>query len=182
MRMSTTAARMLARAGTGLLAAWLLSLPASAASEPQAAVWTPRQVLFVYHGFSTHFSCDGLRDTMRAILLKLGASPDLSLSETGCGGPTPGVAIKMRVLTPAQGEGSAVVARWKDVNLLAHQNGIEASAQCELLQLVKEKILPLFTVRNLDYEDASCLPHTDSLAPTLHFRAQVLVAEPAPGE
>ena len=59
-------------------------------------------------GFTTHYTCDGLRDTIKEMLLQLGArKDDLKVTEQPCSGdpdrpnPFPGVKIKMSVLQPA---------------------------------------------------------------------------------
>ena len=39
----------------------------------QSAVWTQKEFQFVYQGFTTKYSCDGLRDKMRTVVLELGA-------------------------------------------------------------------------------------------------------------
>ena len=63
---------------------------------------------FVYQGFTTHYSCDGLLDKVRGVLLDFGARKEqLKVVPLGCsssGGrpdPFPGVRMKMRVLQPA---------------------------------------------------------------------------------
>src|SRR6202165_980949 len=79
----------------------------AAATHGESAVWTPKELTFAYQGFTTKYSCDGLRDKVRSILLKLGAREDLQVNASPCsslGGPDPfpGVRIKMNVLqTPA---------------------------------------------------------------------------------
>src|SRR5215468_10867619 len=100
--------------GVALLGACCaLSLPARAAEPPPIggpvhAVWTPKTYNFTFQGFTAHYSCDGLRDKMRSILLRLGARADLSVQARGCGGHEqvtefPGVAINMHVLAPIGG-------------------------------------------------------------------------------
>jgi len=42
----------------------------------EAAVWTPKEVQFTYMGFTSKYTCDGLRDTVREMLLHLGARKD----------------------------------------------------------------------------------------------------------
>ncbi len=69
-----------------------------AASDPAAAsesaVWKPTETSFVYMGFTTKYSCEGLVDKVRSILLTLGANRDLTVYGTGCavsaGRPAPG--------------------------------------------------------------------------------------------
>ncbi|WP_457825246.1 hypothetical protein, partial [Staphylococcus aureus] len=78
------------------------------AGEAQSAVWTPKELTFVYQGFTTRYSCDGLRDKIRGVLLDLGAQKKgLKVSELGCSSPNgrpdpfPGVRIRINVLQPA---------------------------------------------------------------------------------
>lgn len=81
--------------------------PASAQGSTQSAVWVPRKLSFTYQGFTTHYSCDGLRDKMRSILLELGARrQDLDVRSANCTRlvgpePFPGVEAKFYVLVPA---------------------------------------------------------------------------------
>src|SRR5215467_14954938 len=68
-------------------------------SPPTWAVWTPKELRFVYMGFTSHYSCDGLADKMRSIVLQLGARSDLKVRNVPCSGtlgrPTefPGVTV-----------------------------------------------------------------------------------------
>jgi hypothetical protein len=137
--------------------------------EAQAAVWTPKETQFTYMGFTTRYSCDGLRDTIKDWLLQLGArKDDLKINEQPCSGdpnvpnPFPGVKIKMSVLTPAPAnlpvDTKTVPGQWQTVKLPYREFGINAAGQCELLEQFKQKILPLFTTRNVDLR-ASCVPH-----------------------
>jgi hypothetical protein len=141
----------------------------AAAAPTEAAVWTPKEIQFTYMGFTTTYTCDGLRDTVKAMLLHLGArKSDLQVYEQPCSGdpnrpnPFPGVRIKMSVLTPAPAtptDGTQTVpAQWKTVKLPYRETALNAAGQCELLEQFKAKILPLFTTRNVDLK-ATCVPH-----------------------
>ncbi len=156
------------------------------AADMQAAVWTPKEVQFTYMGFTTHYSCDGLRDAVREMVLQLGArKDDLKVTETPCSGdpdrpnPFPGVKIKMSVLTPAAPNLPAgtqtVPAQWKTVKLPYRQTGINAAGQCELLEQFNKTVLPLFTTRNVDLQ-ASCVPHQLSPLGT-KLQADVLITD-----
>jgi hypothetical protein len=162
----------------------------SAAGQPDpqstaAAVWTPKEVNFVYMGFTTYYSCDGLRDAIQDMLLRLGArKDDLKVTELPCSGdptrpnPFPGVRIKMSVLTPAPSAPSSgtetVQAQWKTVKLPYRETLLNAAGQCELLEQFKQKILPAFTTRNVDLQ-ATCVPH--QLEPLgTRLQAEVLIA------
>jgi len=155
-----------------------------AAAPKELAVWTPKEVQFTYMGFTTHYSCDGLQEDIRQMLLQLGArKSDLKVYEQPCSGPPdrpnpfPGVKIKMSVLTPAPASESdvshMVQAHWKTVKLPYRETGINAAGQCELLEQFKQKILPLFTTRNVDLV-ATCVPHQLSPLGT-KLQADVLV-------
>jgi hypothetical protein len=161
-------------------------------ADTEFAVWTPKEIQFTYMGFTTHYTCDGLRDTVREMLLQLGArKDDLKVTEQPCSGdpdrpnPFPGVKIKMSVLQPAPATlspGTPVVpAQWKPVKLPYRETGINAAGQCELLEQFNRTILPLFTTRNVDVH-TSCVPH--QLEPLgTKLQAEVLITDqkkPAP--
>ena len=156
----------------------------AAAQDSVAAVWTPKQVQFVYQGFTTHYSCDGLQDRIRTMLEKLGAR-NLQVRQFGCvrpSGPTyfPGVQVRMRVLVPASSAaasqdkdaGSPVQAQWKSVDLMAENASYEDQGNCELIEQFKRTFLPLFTTRNVKYA-STCVPHEITLG--THLSAEVLV-------
>ena len=159
---------------------------AEPAAQPEFAVWTPKEAEFTYMGFTTHYTCDGLRDAVRDMLLQLGArKSDLKVTEQPCSGqpdrpnPFPGVRIKMSVLQPAPAQiGSdtqVVEAHWKPVKLPYRETGINAAGQCELLEQFNQKIMPLFTTRNVDLH-ATCVPH--QLEPLgTKLQAEVLVTD-----
>lgn len=159
---------------------------AAAAPAPQAAVWVQKEVQFTYMGFTTHYSCDGLRDNVREMLLELGArKSDLKVYEQPCSGdpnrpnPFPGVKIKMSVLQPAPATTSAdtktVPAYWKTVKLPRGPQGLDAAGQCELLEELNQKVVPLFTTRNVDLR-TTCVPHQLTPAAT-SLTAEVLITD-----
>jgi len=185
----------------GLAAALtLIGVPAMAAAadapapsaEALSAVWTPKEITFVYQGFTAHYSCDGLRDRMREVLLTLGARPDLHVDIYGCSAPAgmpdpfPGVRIKMNVLTPAQAGGTTpagasaadatgVSAAWKKVDVRLDRDPLGQSGSCELLEQIKQKILPQFTTRDVDFA-SNCVPNQLSAGGNW-LRADVLIAD-----
>ncbi|MGH8294167.1 MAG: hypothetical protein ACRETZ_01485 [Steroidobacteraceae bacterium] len=178
-----------AAAATTLLAA----VPAlAAAQDGVAAVWVPKHVQFIYQGFTTRYSCDGLRDEIRSLLKKLGAE-DLQVREVPCatpmGGPSafPGVRVKMRVLVPAssaeaakhESAGPAVQAHWKNVVLMPSNAGFEEQGNCELIEQFKETFLPLFSTRNVKYA-STCVPYQLTLG--THLSAEVLMPPPKAGK
>jgi len=165
--------------------------PAAWAAAPDGdnaslAAWAPKELRFIYQGFTTRYSCDGLRDKVRSALLALGARKDLAVHEWACASPPdrpdpfPGVNIKMQVLTPlsataAAPDATAVAAHWKTVDLRLNRDALSENGDCELIEQIKQSILPLFTTRNVEYS-SNCVPHQLSAGGTL-LRAEVLISD-----
>src|SRR3984957_11122201 len=139
------------------------SVPALSVAPPTAH-WGERKLDYTYMGFTDKFSCDGLRDTVRDVLLALGArKKDLKIHSNGCvrfNGPEqfPGVAATFSVLVPVTpdeigkvGDTSSQPTQWHSVDLVQlTRTGIE-STPCELLEQLKTKALPQFPNRNLKF-------------------------------
>jgi hypothetical protein len=133
------------------------------------AVWADKELDFVYMGFTTKYSCDGLRDKIRGVLLDLGADKkSLKVLESGCSSPTgrpdpfPGVRAKMKVLLPAggsaEGDQPPLSAHWQPVDLKLRDSFTTDSGECELMEQIRQKVLPLFSVRNVEFS-SNCIPH-----------------------
>jgi len=168
------------------LAAGALAEPPAESSPPTWAVWTPKELRFTYMGFTSHYSCDGLADKMRLILLQLGARPDLKIRELPCAGsfgrPTefPGVTVNMNVLTPWDAAGAnasvtPVPAHWKLMELTTDRDPLREAGDCELIEQVKAHVLPLFTARNVEYH-STCVPNQLQIGGTV-LRAELLIAD-----
>jgi hypothetical protein len=158
--------------------------------EPQLAVWTDKELTFVYQGFTTRYSCDGLRDKVRGVLLDLGAQKkDLKVMELGCSSPSgrpdpfPGVRVKLKVLQPAgsvdpkQTDQIPVTAHWRPLDLKLRDSFSNDSGECELVEQIRHSIVPLFATRNVDLK-TSCIPHQAS-ATRPSLKMEVLVADDA---
>ncbi|MDE2049795.1 MAG: hypothetical protein KGJ72_02160 [Gammaproteobacteria bacterium] len=178
-------------ASVAAAATLLAALPASAmAQDGVSAVWVPEHLQFIYQGFTTHYSCDGLRDEVRAMLSKLGAK-DLKVREVPCSSgpgvpsPFPGVTVDMRVLVPAssaeaskvKNPGPPVRALWMEVVLMPENASYNEQGKCELIEQFKETFLPLFTTRNVKY-GSTCIPHQITLG--THLSAEVLMPAATP--
>lgn len=154
---------------------WAAEGDGAAPASGENAVWTPKELDFVYMGFTSRYSCDGLQDKIRGILLDLGArKKDLKVVSRGCtspgGGPDPfpGVKIHMSVLQPASGATGAtddtqtpVQAHWKPVDLKLRETSLNDSGECELVEQVRRSIVPLFATRNVELNTV-CVPHQAS--------------------
>jgi hypothetical protein len=181
--------RLVSRLASAAAAVTLLAaVPTLAAAQDSvAAVWAPKQIQFVYQGFTTHYSCDGLQDRVRTMLAKLGAR-ELKVRQFACvrpSGPTPfpGVQVTMQVLIPAasaaaskdKNPGPPVQAQWKAVELMPENASYDEQGNCELIEQFKRTFLPLFTTRNVKYS-STCVPHQITLG--THLSAEVLVPPP----
>jgi len=168
--------------------AWAAENAAVPSGEPQSAVWTEKELNFTYQGFTTKYSCDGLRDKVRSVLLDLGAEKKgLKVMELGCSHPSgpdpfPGVRAKMRVLQPAGSPEAAkatdqtpVAAHWKPVDLKLRNSFSTDSGECELIEQIRHSIVPLFAARNVDLQ-TTCIPHQVSVARPV-LKMEVLVAD-----
>src|SRR5207237_10907263 len=138
----------------------------AAETRGQSAVWTARELSFVYVGFTAQYSCEGLRDRVTDVLLQLGARRDLEVRESPCvslGRPDafPGVRIRMNVLQPVTGQSTAAgpsatptpaagPAHWKRIDLASARNGVTA-AERELREQAKTDNLPPVATPNVGY-------------------------------
>jgi hypothetical protein len=155
---------------------------ADRAASPQvlAARWEQRKISFTYMGFTAKYSCDGLEQAVRTLLLAAGARKQgMDLRETGCVravGPThfPGVDGTFWVLVPAEaGAADTVPARWDPVDLArARDFDFATSGDCEVYEQFQRSILPLLTTRNVQYRSL-CTPYT-ATAGGLLFKLEAL--------
>jgi hypothetical protein len=162
--------------------------PASPATDVQTARWVAKQLRFTYMGFTTHYSCDGLSDQVRSVLLQLGARPrDLKVHPVGCvrnlgrPEPSPSVEANFSVLEPIAGKGAAsaggasLAAHWRTVDVMLARSALDQAGQCELLEQVRQRIVPLFSTRNVRFR-SNCVPHQLTL-PGAVLKVEVLTAD-----
>ena len=153
---------------------------AGPAAAPQAAMWVPKELKFVYQGFTTTYTCDALREKVKGYLLELGARPDLEVRAYGCTQPTrpdpfAGVSIRMSVLQPAASSASEIPAHWKEVDLTANRDPARAAGECELIDQIGRKLLPLFATRDVE-RGSPCEAH-NVLPGGTRLKAEVLLPD-----
>jgi hypothetical protein len=86
----------------------------------------------------------------------------------------------MSVLVPADSSAAAdgepaVPSPWKAVELKLDRSSLSEAGECELVEQVKQKVLPLFTSRNVDLRN-NCVPHQLTPGGT-RLTAEVLAAD-----
>jgi len=171
--------------GSALAAATLVLAAQSPAFAAESATWVKKKINFTYQGFTTHYSCQGLEDTVRSVLHQLGArKSDMKLRQTGCTrgpnvpSPFPGVSGTFYVLEPgsststSEGASHSVQAEWQTVNVTVGRNAREHAGDCELIDQVKAKILPFFAARDVKFQ-SNCFPHEVTIKGST-LQAQVL--------
>lgn len=179
------------RALLGLLGSAILGSAAAARADDAGvqAVWTPKKLQFTFMGFTARYSCDGLSDKVKRVLLDLGARTDLKVTPTGCSGgfgrPSafPGVSATLQVLEPVgdqpPGPDTKVIpAHWKSVVVAPKGDPLNAAGDCELTEQIKQRILPMFSTRNIDYS-STCIPNQLQVGGT-RLSTDVLIADPPP--
>jgi hypothetical protein len=132
--------------------------------NPIAAVWKEQHLDFLYLGRTSRYSCDGLRDKVRAMLLDLGARRDLRIAALGC----EGAAARMQLVfsTPAlpdpkqkplhPGDLAAVNARFEAFTITSDAFRNMGIADCELVEAFAQQILPKLAARGVKRE-AACV-------------------------
>jgi hypothetical protein len=145
--------------------------PASPAGDVVMGTWQHHQVTFTYVGFTAFYTCSGLEDHVRQILVHLGARKDAKVSATGCRGPIDSpsgsawVDADFYSLTAADNpvQDGAVQARWTPLRVSPRRPEFVGAGDCELIQGMKDLITKNFSLRNIEY-NTSCFPHQVSLA------------------
>ena len=173
-----------------ILVATALPPVAEASGAAVAAEWQRHEIEFVYMGFTTRYSCDGLRDKMKLLLRTLGARPGFKVTAQACASPPSRVDTFPRVRMvfetagiPQAGRrdaGEPTVAHWQPVTLSRHQPRELETGDCELVEQFRSRVLHAFATRRLE-GDINCIPHqlTGSI---FNLRFDVLEGMPAAGD
>jgi len=168
----------------GLLLSGALALAGAASAQAPSAdagavatqpgSWQSHKQNFWFMGFTATYSCDGLSDQLTLLLKQMGAREDMKIAPLCTrdfgrpdkmaqanltfsslqpdGGSTP---------TNAPATDQSVAGTWRHIEWAPHRPYQLGGGDCELIEQVRDKILPLFTVRNVDNK-VSCVPHQDS--------------------
>jgi hypothetical protein len=147
-------------------------------------VWQHHKMTFNYYGITSLYTCDGLEDHVRQILLHLGARKDVRVTATGCPGSfsTPShsawVNTDFYSLAPVTDAGGSatVSARWTVLEVTPRRPGFMGDGDCELVQEMKDLITKNFTLRDVQYR-ADCYPHEVTLD---SFAVKVQTLTPLP--
>ncbi|HXN10737.1 MAG TPA: hypothetical protein VN859_05800 [Steroidobacteraceae bacterium] len=157
-----------------------------AADQPVAPVpaersaWKHHHVVFSYYGLTALYTCDGLEDKVRQILLFLGARKDAQVQATGCprGPSSPShqafVTADFDALqaAPDSSDADNVQAHWAATQVTPRRPRFMDEGDCELVDGMRALLKDGFSWRGLDY-NASCVPYSLSLG-GFNVRGEVL--------
>jgi hypothetical protein len=163
--------------GAGLMFCCSLWAADAGLGNPMPAVWKEQRVDFSYMGRTARYSCEGLRDKMRSLLLDLGARRDLKVSLLGCNESAPlvrgylGPRLSIVFSSPAlpdaaaqplhAGDLSAVEARYESFTLTSDAFRNYGVGDCELVEEFARQILPKLAAKDVK-QDITCVPYQAS--------------------
>ncbi len=166
-----------ATAGVGLMFALPLWAADPVVGSPFPALWKEQHLEFSYLGRTARYSCQGLRDKMRSLLLDLGARRDLQVALLACNESAPlhrgylGPRLSLTFSSPAlpdasakalhPGDLAAVEARFEPFTLTSDAFRNYGVGDCELVEEFAREILPRFSARNVK-QDITCIPYQAS--------------------
>lgn len=178
-----------AAAPLGLLAALLTLLPAASgyAEESGAAttpgIWQQHKMSFQFMGFTSTYSCDGLADELRILLLAAGARKDVKSTPGVCARPFgqpdkfARADLLFYTLQPAGSKDHGTVPGiWRAVALSDHSPLELRSGDCELVDQFRTEVLKSFTTRSL-VNNVTCIPYQES-GSRIDLRFEVFTAAP----
>jgi hypothetical protein len=183
--------KLSALAGHALCSALLLARTSRAGESPNAAatdrgVWQKHEYSFAFLGFTSTYSCDGLADKLKVLLIAAGARHDAKSQPGACasgfGRPDKFARADLTfyTLAPAGSDAPAdnkrIDAAWRPV-LFAYRSPRELGlGDCELVEQFRNSVLPLFTARNVENK-TTCIPHQES-GSVISLRFESLAAAP----
>lgn len=168
------------------------------------AVWYPQELRYSYSGFTTAYDCDAAERRIKNILLALGAHPETKVRASGCRPNRPArhffvtittatpVAATQAPASPGKSEqellrrmgvkaaisSEAFPAAWKTVELSRDRALDLKPGDCELMEGLRNHVLPKLSVRVLA-DQVRCVPkQLDATTPELTVSA--LIALPTP--
>lgn len=155
-----------AAGGAAVLAALALGLAGSVAlaqNEPVSASWHQHRKSFTYIGISPTYSCEGLKDALTFLLQQSGARINRTVTVSPCsiggGGPIPVPTANLDFSTLQPGGAGDASALWRHVDFSFTRSSPQLhGSDCELVQEFKDRLLPMFTTRNIT-ANLHCIPH-----------------------
>jgi hypothetical protein len=145
----------------------------SSADEPAArerGVWQKHEYSFVFLGFTSTYSCDGLADKIRVLLIAAGARQDAKSQPGACaadyGRPDKFARANLTFYTLAPSgtdktSSPQLDAGWRPVVFADRVPRELHTGDCELVEQFRDNVMPMFTTRNID-DHTLCIPNQNS--------------------
>ena len=177
-------AALFALAGISVGFAASAATPAEPSGQAVTGAWQHHHVNFSYYGVTALYSCDGLENNVRALLLHLGARKGAKVSARGCphGSTIPGhyaiVDVEFDALSPSSDATGTVPAQWMPVEVSPTHPYFMSHGDCELIDEMKDLISKNFSLREVNYR-TDCVPYQLNID-DFSIKAQALKALPAP--
>jgi len=163
------------RAALAVLLAGAVLLSTASRADDSASTggpgtWQSHKYTFQFLGFTSTYSCDGLADKLRIILLAAGARSDVKSQPGACasgfGRPDKFARADLTFYTlapsdPSAAASGAVRGIWRPVTFGAHRPRELGLGDCELMEQFRQQVLPMFTTRNA-VNNTTCIPFQDS--------------------
>jgi hypothetical protein len=142
------------------------------AAPLQSGVWQHHQATLLYDGITTRYTCDGLEDKVRSLLLYLGARADLKIRAFGCSGgfdrPSRVGTVSADFYSLAAADAAAdatqtVPSKWAALMIAPKRPSWMGDGECELMEQIKSLLTKNFSMRNVDYR-TTCIPRQVTIA------------------
>ena len=179
-------------AAAGSICALLASGAAFAddSASHSAGVWQKHEYSFQFMGFTTTYSCDGLADKLKTLLIASGARSDAAARAGACasgfGRPDKFARADLTFYTLAPADsasgGSApagskpVDGTWIPVAISSNRPRELGTGDCELVEQFRSNVLGMFSARNVENR-TTCVPHQLS-GSTIDLRFETFAAPP----
>jgi hypothetical protein len=175
------------------LAGLLLSSVALADDGPTTAPtegkWQFHKYSFQFMGFTSTYSCDGLADKLKELLLAAGARADIKSEPGACarefGRPDKFARADLKFFTlaplaaPVVSGSMPVDGTWRSVTFANHSPRDLQVGDCELIEQFRDQVLlKMFVTRNV-VSNTTCVPHQES-GSVIDLRFDSFAAPPAP--
>jgi hypothetical protein len=150
-----TVAAIAALLVTPFVAAQQASAPSTMATASAAdgaptvmAVWVEKEIFFPYAAFTAFYSCDGLRNKVRAALNAIGARPGFKVTANGCpnmSGPEPLPWLDIVAAMPIEATADEATtarfpARPRQISFSDDPMGLFQAGDCELVEQLRDRV------------------------------------------
>jgi hypothetical protein len=158
----------------------------ASAADTERGAWQKHEYSFQFLGFTTTYSCDGLASKLKVLLIAAGARADAKSTSGACtrgyGAPDKFARAYLTFYTLApveNGENGSppIKGVWHPVAIADRSPRELALGDCELVEQFRDKVLPMFTTRNVDNR-MTCVPNQLS-GSVINLKFDVFAGVPA---